>query len=233
MPTHILITGTSKGIGKYLAEYFISQGCVVFGCSRGAATVNRKNYYHFSVDITDEDSVVRMVRGIRKNYRKIDVLINNAAVASMNHILTTPTLTVQNIMNTNFLGTFILTREVSKLMIRQKSGKIVNFTTIATALKLEGEAIYAASKAAIESFTKVAAKELASFGITVNGIGPTPVKTDLVKAVPKDKIEEILEKQAIKRFATFTDISNIIDFFLKEDSDFVTGQIIYLGGVSN
>jgi 3-oxoacyl-[acyl-carrier protein] reductase len=151
----------------------------------------------------------------------------------MNHFLTTPYVTAQNIFNTNFFGTFLCTREVSKVMMKQKFGRIVNFTTVATALRLEGEAIYAASKAAIENMTQTIAKELATYGITVNAIGPTPIETDLIKAVPKDKIQDLLDSQAIKRFGTFDDIKNVIDFFINEKSNFITGQIIYLGGVRN
>ena len=104
---------------------------------------------------------------------------------------------------------------------------------MASALRLEGEAIYAASKAAIENFTQTISKEVAPYNITVNAIGPTPVETDLIRTVPKDKIKSLLDKQAINRFGTFEDIKNVIDFFIDEKSDFITGQIIYLGGVHN
>jgi 3-oxoacyl-[acyl-carrier protein] reductase len=102
---------------------------------------------------------------------------------------------------------------------------------VATPLKLEGEAVYAASKAAIVSLTEVMARELAEFGITVNALGPTPVETDLIRNVPKDKIDRLLARQAIARFGTFEDIANVIDFYIRPESDFVTGQNIYLGGV--
>ncbi len=107
----------------------------------------------------------------------------------------------------------------------------MNFTTVATPLKLEGEAIYAASKAAILSMTEVVARELAPLGITVNAIGPTPIETDLIRSVPKDKMDSLLARQAIKRFGTFEDVANITDFFLRKESAFITGQNIYLGGV--
>ena len=117
-------------------------------------------------------------------------------------------------------------------MMRQKFGRIVNYTTVASALRLEGEAIYAASKSAIENLTQTLSKELAPFNITVNAIGPTPVKTDLIKAVPQDKLDALLEKQAIKRLGNFEDIKNVIDFYIDEKSEFITGQILYLGGVN-
>lgn len=229
----IVITGTRKGIGKSLSEYYLNNNDIVIGCSRGEATINHKNYRHFILDVSDEKAVVSMIRNTKKEFGKIDILLNNAGIASMNHFLTTSFQTVQNIFTTNFFGTFIFSREVSKVMMKQKFGRIVNYTTVASALRLDGEAIYAASKAAIENFTQTIAKEIAPYGITVNAIGPTPVETDLIKAVPKNKIQELLEKQAIKRFGNFEDIKNVIDFFIDKKSDFITGQIIYLGGVHN
>ncbi|MDY0117611.1 MAG: SDR family oxidoreductase [Sulfurimonadaceae bacterium] len=228
----ILITGTSKGIGKALSEYYLNKNSIVIGCSRKTSTLNHVNYRHYELDVSDEKAVVSMVRSIKKEFGKIDILINNAGMASMNHLLTTSVASVEKLFNTNFLGTFLFIREVSKVMMKQKQGRIVNFSTIATPLKLEGEAIYAASKAAVENLTQTASKELSPFNITVNAVGPTPIETDLIKAVPKDKIAELLNKQTIKRFGTFDDIKNVIDFLIDEKSSFITGQIIYLGGVS-
>jgi 3-oxoacyl-[acyl-carrier protein] reductase len=110
-------------------------------------------------------------------------------------------------------------------------GRIVNFTTVAIPLKLAGESIYVASKSAILALTEVLARELAPFGITINAVGPVPIQTDLIRSVPKEKIEELLARQAIPRFGTFDDVVNIIDFFLKKESSFITGQNLYLGGV--
>ncbi len=229
----IIITGTRKGIGKELAGYYLNNNDIVIGCSRGEATITHKNYRHFMLDVSDEKAVVSMIRNAKKEFGRIDILLNNAGIASMNHFLTTSFQTVHNMFATNFFGTFLFSREVSKVMMKQKFGRIVNYTTVASALRLDGEAIYAASKSAIENFTQTIAKEVASYGITVNAIGPTPVETDLIKAVPKNKIQELLEKQAIKRFGNFEDIKNIIDYFIDKKSNFITGKIIYLGGVNN
>jgi 3-oxoacyl-[acyl-carrier protein] reductase len=228
----ILITGTRKGIGKSLSEYYLDQGDFVVGCSRGNGSIEHKNYRHFCLDVSDEKAVVNMVRTTKKEFGKIDVLLNNAGIASMNHIMITPYKSVKNIFHTNFFGTFLFLREVAKVMAKNKFGRIVNFATVATPLRLEGEAIYAASKAAIESLTQIGARELAEFNITVNAIGPTPVPTDLIKNVPKEKMDALLNRQAIKRFGNFDDLINVINFFIDEKSDFVTGQIIYLGGVN-
>jgi 3-oxoacyl-[acyl-carrier protein] reductase len=228
-----LITGTRKGIGRQLAEYYLNKGNVVFGCSRGEGAIDHINYFHYILDVSDEVAVIKMVKDIVKKYKKIDILINNAGIASMNHLVLFPLKTAKTIFDTNFFGTFLLLREVSKNMMRNKKGRIINFSTVAIPLKLEGEAIYAASKAAVVSLTEIAARELADFGITVNAIGPTPVLTDLIKVVPKDKINTLIERQPIKRLGTFVDILNVVDFFIDDKSEFITGQVIYLGGINH
>jgi len=128
-------------------------------------------------------------------------------------------------------GTFLFCREAAKLMGRNKYGRIVNFATVATPLKLEGEAVYAASKAAVVSLTEVLAREVADLGITVNAVGPTPVPTDLVGAVPEAKMQALINRQSITRYGEMRDVLNVVDFFLRDESDFVTGQTLYLGGV--
>jgi 3-oxoacyl-[acyl-carrier protein] reductase len=132
---------------------------------------------------------------------------------------------------TNFEGTFLLSREAAKLMVRRKFGRIVNFATVAVPLKVEGESVYCASKAAIISFTEILARELAPFGITVNVVGPGPTDTDLIRGVPQAKIDALLGNQAIKRPGSLEDIAHVIDFYLDPLSHFITGQVIYLGGV--
>jgi 3-oxoacyl-[acyl-carrier protein] reductase len=150
----------------------------------------------------------------------------------MNHVLVTPLRTVEKIMNTNVLGSFLFCREAAKLMCARKCGRIVNFATVATPLKLEGEAIYAASKAAVVSLTQILARELAPYNITVNAIGPTPIETDLIRSVSKEKIAALLQRQAVQRLGEFRDVTNVIDFFIRPESDFITGQTVFLGGVS-
>jgi 3-oxoacyl-[acyl-carrier protein] reductase len=232
MPEVMIITGTRKGIGRYLLEYYLKKGYIVIGCSRGSITDNLPEYEHFCLDVSDEEQVINMVRQVAHRHGKIDVLVNNAGIASMNHILLTPGSVVEKIFSTNVTGTFLFVREAGKVMAKQKYGRMVNVVTVATPLKLEGEAIYAASKAAIASFTAVAARELAPFNVTVNAVGPTPIETDLIGGVPENKIESLIARQAIKRMGQFRDVSNVINFFISKDSDFVTGQVVYLGGIS-
>lgn len=228
----VLITGTRKGIGRYLSEQYVAKGHRVLGCSREAPDWSLEGYEHFRADVRDEQAVKAMFHTIRKRYGTVDVLINNAGIASMNHVLLTPIETVERILATNVVGTFLMCREAARLMIGAGGGgRIVNFATVATPLRLEGESVYAASKAAVESLTQVLARELAEYRITVNAVGPTPVETDLIRAVPREKIASLLRRQAIGRMGEMRDILNVIDFFIREESDFVTGQVLYLGGV--
>ena len=164
-----------------------------------------------------------MISAIQKRHGRLDIVINNAGIASMNHILLTPIATINRIMATNFLGTTLVSRESAKLMQRSRYGRIVNFSTVAVPLRLQGEAIYAASKAAVKSITRIMARELGDLGITVNAVGPTPVETDLIKAVPPDKIKNIIDGMAIKRLGTFDDVANVVEFFTRRESSYVTG----------
>ena len=228
----ILITGTRKGVGRYLAEYYVERGYQVIGCSRQEIDYQAENYRHFCLDINDEVMVKKMFREIKQLYNRLDHLINNAGIASMNHCLLTPISTVKNILGTNVIGLFLVSREAAKIMQKTCCGRIINFATVATPLKLEGEAIYAASKSAVISLTQIMARELAEYNITVNAVGPTPIKTDLIDSVPHKKIEQLIQRQAIRRFGEFQDVTNVIDFFIQPESNFVTGQVIFLGGVS-
>lgn len=227
----IIITGTRKGIGRYLAEQYLAEGDKVYGCSRRNTDLEHPNYCHTNLDVSSEKDVMAFVRNVYKENKHIDVLINNAGCAAMNHFLLTPYTTAQRVFNTNFMGTFLMCREVAKYMVKAKTGRIVNYSTVAVALNLHGELVYSASKAAVEQLTRVLADEIGESGITVNAVGPTPIDTDLIKNVPEEKLQDLLSHQCIKRFGKFEDVKNVIDFFLRPESDFITAQTIYLGGV--
>jgi 3-oxoacyl-[acyl-carrier protein] reductase len=227
----ILITGSRKGIGRALVEHYLGQGYVVIGCSRKDSDLTHEHYSHYRLDVADEAAVQQMFTEISAKPGRLDILINNAGIASMNHTLLTSATKAREIIETNFMGTFLMCRGAARLMKKNQFGRIVNLASVATPLKLEGEAVYAASKAAVISFTQVIAREFASLGITVNAIGPTPIDTDLIRSVPKEKLDHLINLQAIKRPGTFDDVANLIDFLIRPESDFVTGQVIFLGGV--
>ena len=229
---NLVITGTHRGIGKKLAEYFLSRGDSVFGCSRHEASVRHENYNHFVADVTDESAVNEFARTVRKKAGHVDALINNAGIASMNHFLMTPIDTAKNIMSVNYFGAVTVIRAFLNFIKKREHGRIVNFSTVAVALSLEGELAYGSSKAAVENLTRVLAKEISALGITVNAVGPVPIRTDLIAKVPEEKLNKILEAQAIHRFGEIGDVINVIEFYLSPKSDFITGQVLYLGGIS-
>ncbi|MDR3057247.1 MAG: SDR family oxidoreductase [Prevotella sp.] len=228
----MVITGSRKGIGRYLAEYYLAKGNTVIGCSREESDLKRIGYYHFQADVSNEKSVNEFCGKIRKEFQSVDVLINNAGAASMNHFMFTPATTAKRLMELNYIGAYHSVRALINLLKKSENPRIINFTTVAVPLVLAGEIAYIASKSAVEAFTRVLAKELAPFKITVNAIGPTPIDTDLTAHVSKEKLESLMAQQAIHRMGTFSDISNVIDFFISPESNFVTGQILYLGGVN-
>jgi 3-oxoacyl-[acyl-carrier protein] reductase len=229
---HILITGTSRGLGKALAENFLEQGDTVFGCSRSESEIKHSNYHHYQIDIASEDGIATFFYSLRRQIKHLDALINNAGIASMNAFALTPIKTYQRIFDVNVQGTILFCQKALGLLRRSSHPRIVNMTTVAVPLQLEGESIYAASKSAVESLTKIIAKEYGGFGITCNAIGPSPIDTALIKSVPKDKINRLLERQAVPGKATPADVINLVDFYLRPESSMISGQIIYLGGIS-
>jgi 3-oxoacyl-[acyl-carrier protein] reductase len=226
----ILITGTTRGLGRALAEHYLAAGDTVIGSGRSQATLEHPAYTHEIVDVSDERAVAGLFDRIRQGQGGLDVLINNAGVASMNALALTPPASVRRVVETNVLGSVFLTHGALRLLRRSTAGRIVNVTTIAVPLRLEGEAVYAASKSAVEMFTRIMARELGPMGITCNAVGPSLIRTKLTEGVPADKRQALLDRQAIRREGTPADVINVVDFFLRPESGFITGQVVYLGG---
>jgi len=228
----VLITGTTKGIGLYLTKSFLDKQAIVCGFARSESSLRHERYYHYQGDVTNIEDVTPVLQEIRKKFRRLDILINNAGIASMNPSILMPESIAKKIFDINMLGVFNMSRESAKLMMKEKYGRIINFSSVAVPMHIEGEAIYASSKAAIEEFSKIFAREVARYGITVNVIGPSPIMTDLIAKVPEDKIQNLVNKMPLSRLGEFRDVENVVDFFASEASDYITGQVIYLGGVS-
>jgi 3-oxoacyl-[acyl-carrier protein] reductase len=226
----MVISGSGRGIGRFLVDHYIARGFTIVGCSRRPVDFELANYRHYCLDVADEQAVRQMFAELQKRLKKVDVLLNNAGIASMNHALLTPAASVRRVLETNVLGTFLFCREAAKLMRTVPHARIVNFSTIAVPLRLEGEAIYAASKAAVETLTRVLARELAPLGITCNAVGPTALELGLALNVPREKLDRLVAALPIPRLGRGEDVVNVTDFFLRPESDLVTGQVIYLGG---
>ena len=226
----ILITGASKGLGAEIAEHYLNQGHKVVSLSRSASVVH-ENHLQYQADISIEADILYVIKDLKSKKIPIDVLINNAGIASMNFMVSTPLTTAASIFNTNVLGTFLVTREISKMMILQKAGRIINISSVSLPLHLEWQSIYASSKAALEEFTRIIAKELAPFNVTANILGPNPMAADLIHGIPESNLNKVLERQSIKKMGMPSDVIHCLDFFMSEKSTAITGQTIYLNGV--
>jgi 3-oxoacyl-[acyl-carrier protein] reductase len=229
----MVITGTRTGLGRGIAEHFVKNGYVVAGCSRGAATLEMEGYQHAHVDVCDERQVRRWIRSVQNTHRRIDVLVCNAGVAPAALLMTmTPGETLEPLLRTNVSGTYYVCREVAKIMMMQRFGRIVTMSSMAMGLHEEGTSAYSASKAAVVEMTKILAKELAPLGITCNVIAPSMVITDAVKALGEAVVARALEKLTIKRTLTIEEICNVISFFAAPHSACITGQVIHMGLVA-
>ena len=226
----MLITGTSKGIGRGLAEYFANKGYTVIGCSRSSQSFQHNAYIHFRMDVSDEAQIRQCIRAVKRDYGFIDVLICNAGVAPAALLLTmTPDEVVKNVFDINTRGTFLVCREVAKLMMLQRFGRIITVSSMAVGLHEEGTSAYAASKSAVVEMTKILAKELAPVGITCNVIAPSMVVTDAMEALGDAVRARALDKLTIKRVLSIEEIANVVSFFTAPESSCITGQVVHMG----
>ncbi|THA27597.1 SDR family oxidoreductase [Streptomyces sp. RKND-216] len=229
----IMITGTRTGIGRSLAEHFLETGHDVIGCSRKPSAIDHPNYGHHQVDVTDLSQVKKMFRAVRKEHGHLDALINNAGTSTMNHFMTTPESVARDIFDVNFFAVLNCCREAVKLLRKsdEPSAAILNVSTIAVPWALEGHLAYSASKSAVEQLVRVMSKELSGFGVRVNAIGLPPVRTALTRTVAQSHIDALIERQAIRRMCTTSDITGPVEFLIGRQSSFVTGETLFLGGV--
>lgn len=227
-----LITGTSRGIGKSLAEYYLKHNHIVIGCSRGNTDIAHTNYIHFNADISNEKEIFPIFTYIKKNFGKLDNLVNNAGISAISLGVLTSTDLFENVIKVNAVGTFIFIREAAKIMIKNNYGRIVNFTSAVMESTLSGMIPYLSSKAVVELMTKSFAEELASYNITVNAIGPATTDTNMLHAsISKEQHDLVINNHfMIKENSTVDDIANVVDFFINKNSNHITAQIIYLCG---
>jgi len=228
----MIITGSRTGLGRHLSSYYLEKGFNVIGCSRSNDSSELNNYQHYSLDISDETLVKKMFKEIRKKYGRLDFLINNAGISSANHVLLTSLKEVQDVINTNFIGSFLFSRESVKLMKMNKFGRIINISSVHVKLASVGTSVYGASKAAIEQFSKVLSSEIFTFGITVNTLSLSIVENTGMENVLTEKNKlEILNKTISKEQLNINDIVNALNFLISKKSRMITNQILLLGGI--
>jgi len=224
-----LVTGASRGIGRGLVERFLSDGYRVVGCSRGEAPQVDGDYEHTRLDVSDERAVHRWIGDVARSHQGIDVVVNNAGFLATAPSLITPASTAEEVMRTNFLGTFLVSREAAKVMIRGSYGRIVNIASMACGVHMEGASAYAASKSAVIEYSKVLAKELAERNVTVNVVAPSIVETQILEKLGEEGIERSRQVLTIKRNFTFEEVAHVVSFLASPLTACLTGQVLYLG----
>ena len=224
----IIVTGASKGLGRAICDRLISKGISVFGIARDVESIS---FPSMTCDVSSYENVKAVSQRLRKEGVKVEGLINAAGIASMNLAVTTPPRVSQNIIQTNLLGTIYCCQLIAPFMLRNKEGSIINFSTIAVALGLKGESIYAASKAGVEGFTRSFAREMADFNVNVNCIAPGPIDTDLLKGVSATQIQKIVSQQIIPKQFSPNSVSDLVELLLDKRSGSLSGQVLHIGGV--
>jgi 3-oxoacyl-[acyl-carrier protein] reductase len=223
----IVVTGASKGLGRAICDRLLSKGIPVFGLAR---SIDGVPFTSMTCDVSSYDDVKSVAQRLKKDGVKVRGLINAAGIASMNLAVTTPPNISQNIIHTNLLGTIYCCQLIAPLMLRNKAGSIINFSTIAVALGLKGESIYAASKAGVEGFTRSFAREMADFNVNVNCIAPGPIDTNLLKGITSTQIQKIVSQQIIPKQFTPDSVSDLVEILLDERSSSLSGQVLHVGG---
>jgi 3-oxoacyl-[acyl-carrier protein] reductase len=236
----VFITGGSSGIGKELALTFaknnydvainyshnkVSALEVVSECEK--FDVKAKAY---QCDISDYTAVGVMVKEIKKDFEKIDVLINNAGVVKDNLLIRLKQQDIDSVIDINLKGTIYVSQAVAKIMMRQKSGVIINMASVIGQIGNITQSTYAASKAGIIGFTKALAKELSMFGIRVNAVAPGFINTRMTHELSEDVKENILKNIPLKTFGTTKDVANTTLFIASENAQYITGQVMNVDG---
>ena len=234
-----LITGGARGIGKEIAMFFAKQGANIAICdvnleeaektAKEILDLNRESVA-FKADVTDSKQVQDMVDKILDKLGKIDILINNAGITKDNLLLRMSEEEWDKVIAVNLKGTFVCTKLVSKVMLKQRSGKIVNLASIIGIMGNAGQANYAASKAGIIGLTKSVAKELASRNICVNAIAPGFIRTDMTSRLPEEVQKKMLSMIPLARFGEAKDVADLALFLSSESSSYITGQVIQVDG---
>lgn len=224
----IIVTGASRGLGQAITERLVENGEVVLGLARNT---DGMNIDAIECDVSDYASVKNASKEVKRMKKSVKAFVNAAGVASMNMAVTTDESTVQKLIQTNLVGTIHCCQLFAPIMLRQKQGSFINFSTIAVALALKGESVYAASKAGVESFSRTFAREMADFNVRVNCIAPGPIRTDLLRGITDTQIEKITSQQVIPKQFQKSDVCDLVELLLDEKAASLSGQVLNLGGV--
>ncbi len=234
-----IITGGARGIGKEIALLFAREGACIVVCdvneeaiaaavkdieSAGAEALGMK------VDVTNPVQVEEMTGKVLDKFSKIDILINNAGITRDNLLLRMKEEDWDAVLNVNLKGTFNCTKAVSRIMIKQRSGKIVNIASIIGIMGNAGQANYAASKGGVISFTKSVAKELASRNINVNAVAPGFIKTDMTAKLSQEVVDAMLKMIPLGKLGAPSDVAKLALFLVSDDSAYITGEVIKVDG---
>jgi len=234
-----IVTGSRKGIGKSIVEKFAEDGAIVFAnAHRGNidewAEETGKKYktqvHPIYFDITDFKAVKDSILYIKRKYGRIDILVNNAGIVTYEFLGLIDFDKLREMLEVNVVSLINITQVVSRLMFRQKEGSIINISSIVGEQGAKGQLSYSATKGAVSSITKSAAKELAEYNIRVNAIAPGMIATDRLKSVMEDKFEDKINDIGFKRLGSPEEVANIISFLASSRSEYITGQIIGVDG---
>ena len=223
----IVVTGASKGLGRDICDRLIRNGLEVIGVSRDSSQLP---FESIDCDVSSLEDVKDLSKFLKGTGRQVSGLVNAAGIASMNLALTTPLETAKRIVETNLLGTIYMCQAIGPLLVRNKGGSIINFSTIAVSLALSGEAVYVASKAGVEGFTRTFAREMAGFYVRANCIAPGPIETGLIKGVSETQINRIVSQQIIPKQFSPSDVSDLVELLLDPRSGSISGQVLNVGG---
>lgn len=235
-----IVTGASKGIGRACAMRLARDGMtVIINYSRSDAAANATveeikaaggSAAAYKADVSDPEQVKAMFKDIADEYGKIDVLVNNAGIVKDEYLLMLTTETLDKCLDLNIKGYLYCAQQAVLKMFRQKSGVIVNMSSVSAKMALAGQSVYSATKGAVNSMTQTMAKELARYGIRVNAVAPGFVLTEMVDQLPEDKKKEYIKAVPMGRFADVGEVADVVSFLCSDDSKYITGQSIVVDG---
>lgn len=235
-----LVTGASRGIGRAIAVRFAAEGAFVVvnyagneaaaGETLAAVLSAGGNAVLSRFDVGNAAEVDAAVKAIVAERGRIDILVNNAGVTRDNLLMRLTEDDFDAVVRTNLKGTFLVTKVVSRQMIRQRGGRIVNMSSVVGEMGNAGQSVYAATKAGILGFTKAMARELASRQITVNAIAPGFITTDMTQSLPEAARKEFSERIPLGRFGAPEEVAELALFLASDAAGYVTGQVVGING---